>query len=165
MNCVTLKILHVIKMDSVNCVVICSGCVPLLAPMSLWSAHFTHTYSHSVNAPPHFYAVYAHPWFHHLNLHCRLSSANTCRVPSPSSSMERATCAQVWRLPSTSLRTTSQNTTSVLRRPPSHQYRVTPQTRCFFFSSSAYACKTKQSSCSIYIQQRCDYYYVKMEVS
>lgn len=60
-----------------------------------------------------------------------LSPVNTCHVPSPFSCTGRATCARAWRSPSTSLHTTSQNTTSVLHRPPSHQYRVIPQTHCF----------------------------------
>lgn len=66
-----------------------------------------------------------------INLYCLVSPVNTYHVPSPSSSTGRAMCAQAWRSPSTSLHTTSQNTTSALHRPPSHQYKVIPQTRCF----------------------------------
>lgn len=66
-------------------------------------------------------------WSHNLNTYCLLPPVNTYHVPSPSSSTGRATCARVWRSPSTSLHTTSQNTTSASHRPPSHQYKVTPR--------------------------------------
>ncbi len=85
-----------------------------------------------------------HSWSHPLNLYCLLSPVNTYHAPSPSSSTGRAMCARVWRSPSTSLHTTSQNTTSALRRPPSRQCKVIPQTLLY-----AYVHKTKQQQCSV----------------